>query len=50
MDLLADRCTEGQLTDEERSEYKMYIQMTEFIAILQGRIRTVLISSNSNAA
>ena len=36
---LADRCTEGQLTDEEREEYETLIRAGSFIAILQAKAR-----------
>ena len=39
---LARKCNEGALTDEERSEYEMYVLAGEFIAILQAKARLVL--------
>lgn len=42
IDELADKCTEGQLTDEERQEYDVYIQAIDFISIMQSKARQVL--------
>jgi hypothetical protein len=42
LDTLADKCTEGQLTAEEREEYETYIQASRFIAILQAKARKLL--------
>lgn len=39
---LARKCNEGELTDEERNEYEMYVLAGEFIAILQAQARVVL--------
>ena len=39
---LADKCTEGQLSDEERREYDTYIQAIDFISIIQSKARQVL--------
>ena len=35
IDLLASRCTEGELTPEEREEYEGYVRADMFIAILR---------------
>lgn len=42
IDELADKCTEGELTDEERQEYDAYIQAIDFISIMQSKARQVL--------
>lgn len=42
IDELADKCTEGELTAEERSEYDAYIQAIDFISIMQSKARQVL--------
>jgi uncharacterized protein YnzC (UPF0291/DUF896 family) len=46
IDTLADKCTEGQLTPEEREEYETYVQASRFIAILQAKARNLLSSSS----
>jgi hypothetical protein len=42
MELLADRCTEGLLTREEREEYEELIRVGNFVSILQARARRQL--------
>jgi hypothetical protein len=42
MDDLADRCREGLLTDDERSEYESLVAVAGMIAILQAKARLVL--------
>ena len=39
---LADKCTEGRLTSEERDEYEALIRVGNFVAILQAKARRVL--------
>lgn len=39
---LATKCTEGQLTDQERKEYHALIQAIDFISIMQSKARQVL--------
>ena len=34
---LADKCTEGRLTSEERDEYEALIRVGNFVAILQAK-------------
>jgi hypothetical protein len=36
---LANKSTEGKLTDEEREEYQGYIRGNKFIAIIQRQLR-----------
>ena len=42
IDLLADRCTEGQLTPEEREEYETFVRAIQIISILQSQARRLL--------
>jgi len=42
IDRLADKCNEGELTDEERREYEAYVHIIDFIAILQAKARILL--------
>jgi hypothetical protein len=39
---LADKCTEGELTPEERDEYEAMIRVGNFVAILQAKARGLL--------
>jgi hypothetical protein len=39
---LARRSTEGELTDEERSEYEGYAQANRFLAVLQAKARRLV--------
>ncbi|MGH8067567.1 MAG: hypothetical protein ACRERE_20520 [Candidatus Entotheonellia bacterium] len=39
---LADKCTEGQLSAEERAEYETYVRAIEFVAVLQAKARRLL--------
>ena len=39
---LADKCTEGRLTPEERDEYEALIRVGNFVAILQAKARRLL--------
>jgi hypothetical protein len=42
LDTLADKCTEGQLSPDERVEYETYVQAIHLIAILQAKARKLL--------
>ena len=42
IDELAEKCNEGTLTEEERSEYERYVQAIHLIGILQAKARAVL--------
>ena len=44
IEALARRANEGELTDEERSEYEGYAQANKFIAVLQAKARRLLAS------
>ena len=39
---LADKCTEGRLTSEERDEYEALIRVGNFVAVLQAKARRLL--------
>lgn len=42
LDELADKCTEGQLSAEERAEYETAVAAIEFISVLQAKARRLL--------
>ncbi len=42
IDELAERNTEGKLTDEERAEYEGYVRANKFVATLQAKARKLL--------
>jgi len=42
IDELAGKCTEGELTDDERAEYEGYVRANSFIAAVQLRARKFL--------
>jgi hypothetical protein len=42
LDELADKCTDGALTDSERDEYERYVQAIHVIGILQRKAKRVL--------
>lgn len=42
IDELADKCTEGELSDAERAEYETYVRATDFITMLQLKARSLL--------
>jgi hypothetical protein len=42
IELLAEKCTEGKLTREERVEYDAYVSANTLIAILQAKARSVI--------
>ena len=44
IDQLARKCTEGELTDEERAEYEGYVRANSFVATMQMRARKFLSS------
>lgn len=39
---LAEKATEGELTDQERAEYEGYVKANKFIATLQAKARKLL--------
>jgi hypothetical protein len=42
VDELADKCTEGNLTAEERAEYESYVHAIRVIGMLQAQARGIL--------
>ncbi len=44
---LAEKCNEGQLTPDERSEYETYVQASTLVGILQAKARRVLAQANA---
>jgi len=42
VDELADKCTEGELTAEERAEYESYVHAIRVIGVLQAQARGIL--------
>ncbi len=42
IDELAGKCTEGDLTEDERVEYETYVRTGNLIAILQAKARRLL--------
>jgi hypothetical protein len=42
---LAERCTEGKLTPDERDEYGTYVSYNTFVAILKSKARRMLADS-----
>lgn len=42
IDELAEKCSEGTLTPEERSIYESYVRAVNFIGVLQAKARRVL--------
>jgi len=45
IDRLADKCTEGELNEEEQAEYETYVRAGNLIAILQAKARKFLAAS-----
>lgn len=48
LDLLADRCTEGNLTPEERDEYDTYVRAIQIIGILQAKARKIVANQSTS--
>ncbi len=42
MEQLAAKCTEGELTGEERADYDAYVSASTLIAILQAQARAIV--------
>ncbi|HUY89115.1 MAG TPA: hypothetical protein VMV10_10300 [Pirellulales bacterium] len=42
IDELAQKCNEGELSEEERAEYEGYARANQFIAVLQAKARKLL--------
>lgn len=47
LNFLANRSTEGQLSTAERVEYGMYVQVIDFISILQAKAAALLAETES---
>ena len=47
IDELADKSTEGRLSEEERAQYETIVRAIDFIAVLQAKARDVLNRSES---
>ncbi|MBI5384494.1 MAG: hypothetical protein HZA90_07370 [Verrucomicrobia bacterium] len=39
---LAQKCDDGQLTPEERAEYQFFVEVGDFVAVLQAKARRYL--------
>ena len=48
LDELADKCTEDELTADERAEYEAYVRGLEVMAILQAKARKLLLQENGS--
>ena len=42
LDKLSDKCTEGELTLDEKAEYEDYVHAIELITVLQAKARDYL--------
>lgn len=47
MQVTADKCTEGELTQEERSDYKALVELLGWLSLLQLRARQRLDESKT---
>jgi hypothetical protein len=45
---LADKSTEGTLSEDERTEYETYVHAIDFIAVLQSQARRILNHPGAN--
>jgi hypothetical protein len=48
IDKLADKCTEGTLTDAEKHEYQDYVSFGNFVALLQSKARQRLANTSKD--
>ena len=39
---LGRKCSNGELTDQEREEYETFVRFTNFVSILQSKARQIL--------
>ena len=46
IDELADKCNEGTLTADERTEYQEFVSMFNILTVLQAKARNVLDARN----
>ncbi len=42
IEVLAARCNDGSLSDEERAEYEGYVRANKFVALLQAKARKLI--------
>ena len=42
LDNMAEKCTDGRLTSEERAEYQTYVAAIDFLTILQIKARGLI--------
>jgi hypothetical protein len=42
LDLLADKCSDGTITADERAAYESYLRAANFIGVLQAKARALL--------
>lgn len=47
MDELAEKSTEGTLTEAERGRYETYVRAINFIGVLQAKARAVIAEASS---
>jgi len=47
LDLLARKCNEGRLTADERREYETYVNVMDFLGVLQAKARAVVRRSDA---
>ena len=47
LDELAEKSTEGTLTEDERDKYETYVRAINFIGVLQAKARTVIAEASS---
>ncbi len=45
---LADKSTQGTLSEDERTEYETYVHAIDFIAVLQSQARRILNHPGAN--
>ncbi len=43
LEVLGDKCNEGELTPKERAEYEMYVQVGDLFAILNAKAKQALV-------
>lgn len=47
LDELAEKANEGQLSEDEEREYDRYIELMDFVALMQLKARSRLVDSRS---
>jgi hypothetical protein len=45
LDELAERCSDGTLTEDERRKYESFLRAVNFIGVLQAKARALLASN-----